>query len=550
MGFGSRARRYLFLVPFAAFAVLGPVGGPQGTPRSALADDPAPAPSPAPAPAEQAAPVDPEAAKAKAEFDEIVAIQDRRQYATARKKFREWLEKWPACAAELRQEADERSAENCFLGMEQIHKGGPSDNRLDVELMADGYLITQQDTFRKQAEDQLKEFWREPLWDEYGSYLNIWRFDLASKEEGVDEVARGPEPEAPDPKKPRKKTKPLKEYSTALNCQAAGPQNQVWADPDMVFKWRKFLKVSDGLSICFAKKGELGMGGMGIATTGRRVAVVHEFGHAFIGLLDEYANNPNAPAGHVAARNAISGKGPKEPPDLDKIPWKHWLDAKNSEVGVFLGGATYQLGVFRPATSCAMNAGGGSPLCWVCREAGVLKLYEYVNPIDEEGPVEKTVAYAHGEKREFYVVPLAPKSHKLETTWYLEKLKSRAVTKGEDDEEEPVPAAEPAPASAPEEGVAHNPDGWSRGPMRGFARHAEPWPPGPPRGDVIEGKERKAANGSYRSTVVLEGLAVGRYRLTARVRDDTKIGTYKFPWVIHDPDKLLEERRTWEVEVK
>ena len=33
---------------------------------------------------------------------------------------------------------------------------------------------------------------------------------------------------------------------------------------------------------------------MGIATTGPRGVVVHEFGHAFVGLLDEYANTSSA----------------------------------------------------------------------------------------------------------------------------------------------------------------------------------------------------------------------------------------------------------------
>lgn len=499
------------------------------------------------APAPPAAPLsDADAKVARAELDEAVALQERRQYAAARKKLVAWLARWPGADPAWRTEAEDRSEDNAFLGLECIHRGGPSENRIDVELMGDGYLLTQQDTFRKHAEAQLKEFWREPLYDEYGAYLNVWRFDLASKEEGVDEVARP----APEGDAGRRRKRPLKEYSTALDCQAAGPQNQVWADPEMVFRWRKYLKESDGLSICFAKKGELGMGGMGIATTGRRVAVVHEFGHAFVGLLDEYAVNPGSPPGRVAARNAISGKGPKEPPDVERVPWRHWLDAKNPEVGVFLGGATFQEGVFRPAASCAMNAGGGGSYCWVCREAGVLKLYEYVNPVDEATPASPRVTLASGATATFSVVPLAPKSHRLSTEWFLERVRTRVVT--DDDEEDDGRGAGPvAPAAPPPEAppVAHTPDGWSRGPLRGHERHANPWPPGPPNGEPVDAKE-KAEGRSYRSTVTLEKLTVGRYRLTARVRDDAQVPGYRFPWVLRDPVKLLEERRTWEIEVR
>jgi hypothetical protein len=513
------------------------------------AEDPKPAEPPVPSA------LGPEDEKrAKALFADALDEQRRRDYLGARKKFRRFLEEFPAADPAMRLEAEERSEENCFLGFEEIHHGGPPQNRIDVELMGDGYLIAQQEKFRRHAEDQLKEFWRDPLYDEYGSYINIWRFDLASKEEGVDEVGPGGEggPGA-DPPKPKKK-RALREYSTALDCKAAGPQRQVMADPEMVFKWRKYLKVSDGLSICFAKKGELGMGGMGIATTGRRVAVVHEFGHAFIGLLDEYANQPGPPAGRISARNAVTGKGPKEQPDLSHVPWKHWLDAKNPEVGLFLGGATYQLGVWRPAAACAMNSGGSSPLCWVCREAGVLRIYEYVSPIDEAAPAEAAVVIPQGGRREFSVVPMAPKTHRLLVDWWLEKIVTKTVTKSDESDEDddegdrPVPApgtADPAPAAVP----VLSPDGWTRGAARGHVRHADPWPPGNPRGEPVAASEKKAEGGQIRSTVTLEGLSLGRYRLTAQVRDDTKIPGAKYPWVLRDPDKILEERREWLVTV-
>jgi hypothetical protein len=525
---------------------LGPVAGP--SPAAADEDD---APDPPAAPALPPA----EAAKAKAAFDDALATQERGQYLPARKKFRAFLEAWPGADEALRQEAEERSAENSFLGLEEVRHGGKSENRIDIELMGDGYLITQQDKFKKHAEQQMVAFWAEPLYDEYASYFNLWRFDLASKEEGVDDPGAGPQdqtpPPPPPPPKPGKRSKAIKtrqlhQFSTALNCQAAGPQRQVWADPEMVFKWRKYLKVSDGLSLVFAKKGELGMGGMGIATTGRLVAVVHEFGHAFVGLLDEYANQAGPPEGRISAANAVSGTGPKDPPVPQAIPWRHWLQAQNPDVGVLLGGATYTLGVWRPAATCAMNSGGSSPYCWVCREAGVLRIYEYVSPIDEATPDGTTVRIAEKSRAEFSVVPMEPKTHKLDVAWFFEKLKSRVATRGDDDDDEPErkPLDEPPPPAGEEPLPRLTPDGKSRGPVRGYYRHADPWPPGDPRGTELQATEKRSG-GARKSTVVLEGLATGRYRLTCRVKDDTKIPGLKWPWVLRDPDKILEERREW-----
>jgi hypothetical protein len=539
-----RTRRAL--LPLALWIASGWGFGPVGAPPSATADDADPPAAPPLLPGE--------ATKAKAAFDEALALQEKGQYLPARKRFRAFLEAWPGADPALRQEAEERSAENCFLGMEEVRHGGKSENRIDVELMGDGYLITQQDKFKKHAEQQMVAFWAEPLYDEYASYFNLWRFDLASKEEGVDDPGAGPQDEAPPPvpppPAPKKgkglKLKSLHEFSTALNCKAAGPQRQVWADPEMVFKWRKYLKVSDGLSLCFAKKGELGMGGMGIATTGRMVAVVHEFGHAFIGLLDEYTNQAGPPPGRIVAANAVSGNGDK-PPLPQAIPWRHWLQAGNPDVGVLQGGATYTTGVYRPAATCAMNSGGGGAYCWVCREAGLLRIYEYVNPIDEATPADTTVRVAEKARAEFSVVPMEPKTHKLDVAWYFEKLKLRVATRDDDDDEPaPKPMDEPPPPAGEEPLPRLTPDGHSRGPVRGYYRHADPWPPGEPRGEELHGTWTKSG-GARKSTVVLEGLPTGRYRLTCRVRDDAKIPGGKYPWVMKDADKLLEERREWVV---
>jgi hypothetical protein len=469
---------------------------------------------------------------ARKAFEDAVATQERRQYGAARKAFRRFLEAFPRAPRAMRLEADERSAENAFLGLEQIRSGGPSSNRIDVELMGDGYLLEQQQKFRDHAEAQIGDFYKDPLFAEYEPYFNVWRFDLASKEEGVDEVAR-PEP-PPRPGKRARRRRPLKEFSTALNCQAAGPQNQVWADPAMVFRWRKYLPVSDGLTIAFAKKGQLGMGGMGIATTGRRVAVVHEFGHAFVGLLDEYAVNPEAPrGGQVLAANAVPGKGPKEPPDLRDVPWRHWIEAKNKDVGLFLGGATYQLGVYRPASDCAMNSGGGSPYCWVCREEGVLRIYEYVSPIDAATPEGDVVVLSDSATREFSVTPMRPETHALAVQWFLDRVPDvTAPAEGDDEVDEfPVASGPPPPRRGP----------WRR-------TDAGRYPPGPPPGRRLDPVERKTG-GVLRSTLTVGPLTKGVWRLTAVVTDDARVPGWKFPWVLKDERRALEERRTWTLEV-
>lgn len=526
---------------FAAALLLaaGPVPGPAG------AQD-RPGPTPSPFGEEAPPPLTPEQeAAARKLFAEGKALLEKNNYLGARRKFQELLKKYPNADEDIVREAEDRSGENCLVGIELQHEGGPPERRIDVELMGDGYVFEKFSRFPGDALNQMKEFWAEPLYEEYAGYFNVWRFDLISAEDGVDELSMeekmGLPPKEPEPGK-RPKRGP-KKYSTALNCVAAGGQNQVWADPEQVMRWRRYFPQSDGLTIAFARKGQLGMGGMGIATTGRRVAVVHEFGHAFVGLLDEYAVNPARPQGRVFAPNAVStsDEDPRKPPPLEEVPWKHWIALGNRQVGLFLGGATYQQGVFRPAASCAMNSGGSAPYCWVCREAGVLRIYSYLSPIDESAPLQDVVALTTGETPEFHVQPMAPKRHRLTVDWFLERV-STALPEGGD----PQPPPETGPSFVRDDRAARM---WRGDGDRGAERRARPLPEGDPPGRALKASVRGLSGGAFRSTVKLEALDPGVWRLTARVLDDTRIPRDPHPWVVKDPQRLREEWRTWTLRV-
>ncbi|MHC4923499.1 MAG: M64 family metallopeptidase [Planctomycetota bacterium] len=490
-------------------------------------------------------------------FSEAKALLAKNRFDSARKKFLQFIKRYPGADPDLIEEAEDRSGENRLEGIEIQWQGGPPERRIDFELMGDGYIAAKRKSFRKDAKNQMKEFWAESLYGEYRNYINIWRFDLISAHDGVDELTsteRGfvPENETEKQRKRReKRDKKKKKYSTALDCKAAGPANQVWANPQQVMRWRKYFEHSDALTIAFAKKGQLGMGGGGIATTGKRVAVVHEVGHAFIGLLDEYSGNPNPPRHRIYAANAVSGDpdNPRDPPPVDEVPWKHWLSPggkgiRGTDIGIFLGGATFSAGVFKPASGCAMNSGGNSRMCWVCREAGVLKIYEYVNPIDLSGPLQQEITMLEGEEREFFVQPMAPLTHDLKVEWYLQIVDDPSTL--------PAPPSEDGGygTSVRDPGMRR----WMRGGARARDRRADPLPEGVPAGAKLKQTRKKIKMKQkgqfFRSMPVLPGLPAGTYRLTARVWDDAKVPRYAQPWVIKDRDRLLEEWKTWILRVE
>lgn len=181
-----------------------------------------------------------------------------------------------------------------------------------------------------------------------------------------------------------------------------------------------------------------------------------------------------------------------------------------------------------------MNSAGATQFCPVCREANVLAIYSFVNPIDEAAPdPAQEVRVVAGAKAELSVTPIAPRSHELTVSWFVKPL-----------------AGDPAAPAAG--GKREDPeDAWWKKMNRGMSSglgmggprsiekreaYAEP-PPGEPSalGREVKGKP-------VRHAFPPGALAPGRYLVTAEVRDGTE-------WVLKDERHLLVERVSWTVAV-
>jgi len=477
--------------------------------------------------------------EALAAYDKALKAQRKGRWKSAKRAFRRFIKRYPE--SPLVEDARERSGDNAYLGCEILWKSGPASRRIDVAVMGDGFTIDASDQNRlgKWAELCIDVLWHEKGFGHYKNYFNVYFVRLASLEEGVD-----PNLSPEEIEKKRKKNKQRRralnykiDYSTALDAKAAGPQGQVMMNRGLVYKWLEIAhkKVpgagDDRLVIAFAQFGKLGMGGGGIAHVGRpdKSITTHEFGHAFVGLLDEYQGNPNPPppGGRrwvESAANATYTGATK------KVPWAHFLKKKVKGVGVYEGGATYNKGVWRPARTCAMNAAGATAFCPVCREAAILVIYEYVRPIDTYAPgTETEIKALQGDDSKITVTPMQPKKP-LKVRWY-------------------VAVREPEDPGVDDLTIEEDPEQWP--PMyagrggRGFggkranadrSEYDEP-PPGELNklAKRLKGKPRRYA-------FPLGKLPPGLYTITVEVKDETK-------FVIKDPKHLLEDRQTWQVRV-
>ncbi len=379
---------------------------------------------------------------------------------------------------------------NRITSIRKICGSGPVSNRIDVAVMGDGFKDSYSDRhqFERLCTDLTRVFFRSEIFEEYESYFNFYMVILASREDRIDY---------------RKHS-----YDTALDGKRAADGRHITVDRERVRHFLSACEWSDNLAYAIVMEGGLGTGGGGVATVGKGMGrvVVHEWGHAFAGLADEYSRE-QSPKG-------VPRKGPNLSYSSDprKAPWAHWHKKFPHKFKAHEGGAGVYKGVWRPTPDgCIMRA--AHEFCAVCREAVVLKMYTIVRPIDEMTPNNAPiVAVAGGGEVFLDVYPLIPKSHSLEVEWSI-------LPEGDQD----------------------------------FGRYYEPRYRGDIPGERVKGK-KKTENNRKRHFLEIQNLlmrkkiGVGLYRIFAQVSDPVKVKGDE--WVLKDDNGVCRQTVSWIVRVK
>lgn len=441
-----------------------------------------------------------EDAAAAALLEKAEALAERGSYSAAQAAYRKLVQRYPRTAAGA--VAQRRSGANAFLGASELGRPAPASGRVDVVILGDGYTLEHQRSFDRLARIVPRVFERNRTLGEYFDYFRFVRANVVSAEDGIDGLGR--------------------EADTAMGAFLRDEKRgHIDVDHGKVAAMCNELGEHDRLAIVYVRAGEFGFGSHGVAVVGGRdeKQTLHEWGHAFANLGEEHTD-PERPC--VRTEN---------PPNLARsadpktVPWKHWLEAGTRGVGVYQGGDGKLQGVWKPmAAGCVMDQ--GEFFCPPCREAIVLRIYDFVDPICGTGPE----AHESSETREpkptaadailiesrtdFEVTVMTPKSHGLEVAWWL------------------FPASE-APAVMGQRGF-RGPRS-ERGPLAALA--GEP---------VLVDSKRCAVR---RFVLDPRRCEPGRYKLVCVVRDDTQLRGEAQPWVLNDARGVLESRRAWWVEI-
>ena len=280
---------------------------------------------------------------------------------------------------------------------------GPSENRIDLVFVGDGYTADEMDTYLDHVQNVITGFFNDEPLDAYVNYFNVHVVEVVSNESGVDEPDNGIYRDTA--------------LDMTFNCNNVPRRLCV----DYGRAWTAAENARDvDVVLVLANSTRYGGAGYSKLSTlagGNDSAVelaLHEYGHSFAGLADEY---------HYGDGATYTGPEPTQPNvsiyDADaqlaqQRKWYCWLDL--AEVGTFEGAMYKQYGIYRPTQSSKMKV-LGYPFGPVNVEQFVFAIYDDISPIDAVSPVSNDVFWS---TIVFSVTVQRPVTHTVSIEWQID----------------------------------------------------------------------------------------------------------------------------------
>jgi len=270
-----------------------------------------------------------------------------------------------------------------------LHNTGPSNNRMDIVLIGDGYTSAEMGKWASDAQKVANGMLADPLFGANKAGMNIRRVDVVSAQSGVDEPDKGIY------------------KNTALGVQIGcwGLDRLVCADDNLVYSNVGSVTAADGRDVIVVIANSTRYGGAGgsIATMTMHTSAIelalHEIGHTAFKLADEYdygscdTSREPTEANVTLQGTRNGGKWGNLIPSNVQVPTPTGAYA-NGTLGLFRGGRYCTSGMYRPTENSRMRTLGQPWHAVNERRAGVV-FANYYKPGDGTTPVTVTGSVAN-----------------------------------------------------------------------------------------------------------------------------------------------------------
>jgi IgA Peptidase M64/Peptidase M64 N-terminus len=255
------------------------------------------------------------------------------------------------------------------VGITKIYSSGDPHTSVDLAFIAEGYKADEMGKFREDVKMMADILFAEAPFSDYKNKFNIWAVESISQDSGTDIPGENIY------------------ANTALNSSFYTFNIDRYLTTQDIKSVNDFAAVvpHDNI-IVLINSTKYGGGGVynyySGTTTGNQLSpkvFIHEFGHGFAGLGDEYYSSA------VAYDEFYPLNVEPWEPNLTTMvnfesKWKKMIgkdtplptpseEKYNNVTGLFEGGGYSAKGVFRPEMDCRMKSNGSKGYCSVCRNA-------------------------------------------------------------------------------------------------------------------------------------------------------------------------------------
>lgn len=265
-------------------------------------------------------------------------------------------------------------------GYETIWDNGLSSNRVDIVFMGDGYTASQISTvYNTHIQSMLNHMFSNHLSDpfvRYKNFFNVHKINVVSNESGAD----------------KPKASPAVYKDTALGSTYwydGVTERLLFVDYGLTYNTLNTnlagAPFSAEMKLITVNDTKYGGGGGAFAVyaggnSSSTEVAMHELGHSFSNLADEYTSYSGAYVGGEPYQVNVTK-------DSTGQKWSQWLgytDPNHPEmgaIGAYQGGYYYPQGIYRPSVNSKMQ-NLDRPFDAISREKIILDIYRYVDPLD------------------------------------------------------------------------------------------------------------------------------------------------------------------------
>jgi hypothetical protein len=304
------------------------------------------------------------------------------------------------------------------LSCSNIHNTGPDSNRLVIVVLGDGYTYANLTAgrFDTNCQGLVNAFEGKAPWDVYFNVANVYQINVESNEEGADEPSPGPGT--------------YKDTYLNASYWVGGTERLLYLDSTGLTRAINAANSYVGTGvwdsiIVLVNSTKYGGGGGSIAVSSVHPSaseiVLHEYGHSFAGLADEYDYGGSGVPSSDYEPNVDFDY------ELANLKWKDWVvtstplptpatSSYDTVVGAFAGAKYWSSGIYRPWNNCLMRS-LGRDFCPVCKQAHVLEITSLLQLVDDQVPSPGKVIPVNSLGTLFSVQPLPVSPFTYQ--WYL-----------------------------------------------------------------------------------------------------------------------------------